>query len=928
MKRKRFLAVLTAASLSASMALTAMPVFAADVVSVEASDANTVTNPVVDANTDTDTQTIVDELKAAKVTTGASTEKTDGWTIAEGTTYKFGVDSVSDITFKMKDDGTDIEKAEVTLTVSVMKESDNTGAGTATVVVDLLESDSDKLDASALKYTAAQKVAAAKLYAEAQLKNANAATETADQFNAKDNRLTIQKKLKLDSTSLLGKKVNGIAFTGGASAADGDVSDVSITYATGTVKNPTSSETGSIPITLTYKATTKKSENGSLVDHDTTDTSSLTGVIPTTKAQNDTDYESKIEAAIEAGTWTSDDFNAAGDQLSNAGKTKLVNLIKAVDDNTNAAYSEPATNGVYSTFAGFAPSVTGAAGSYTLSGTVGNVNVGRYTAGTHGKDGAASISFYASRKDGAGNKVDSFSVKLKIVEGDSHVQSELADAFTKGVKTASTSLKQTPVDSQDAAVKVITDAIDAELARTYNGKAYKDDIESYEIVVPDKKFTLSTADDKGSIEFYIKVNTGRTSAADPTVKDTWFFTDNAAEDAAFDSNKAIEKSSTATDDKTAASDLTKIDQLAKLDKVAATSISLPSTISYNVTTSGKSTDADTAKNDTVAGIALKDYIKFTPEKATTWTIRWTNSNTAGYALVGKDNAGTNNVAATLTTNKANRLPTLKLLKDAASTVITADLLDSDGNVIASAKTTVTAVKGFDDVQNKSYFAYNAINALSNTIKREDDADAGVKTYNVNGRTYSPLSVAAGKKISSSPVAGGTGNNKFDPYADVTRAQFVTFLYRNACNEYTFIGSAYDKDPASYDGTTKFSDVAADKYYAKAVAWAVDNGIVNGKTDTTFAPDAKITRAEAVTMIYRLQANGASFSSRQSFTDVDTNAYYADAVGYASYAGITNGKTNSTFAPNDNVTRGEAATFIYRAVDGDDGFYYSPVEVTP
>ena len=920
MKRKRFLAVLTAASLSASMALTAMPVFAADVVSVEASDANTVTNPVVDANTDTDTQTIVDELKAAKVTTGASTEKTDGWTIAEGTTYKFGVDSVSDITFKMKDDGTDIEKAEVTLTVSVMKKSDNTGAGTATVVVDLLESGSDEPDTTALKYTAAQKVAAAKLYAEAQLKNANAATETADQFNAKDNRLTIQKKLKLDSTSLSGKKVNGIAFTGGASAADGDVSDVSITYATGTVKNPTSSETGSIPITLTYKATTKKSENGSLVDHDTTDTSSLTGVIPTTKAQNDTDYESKIEAAIEAGTWTSDDFNAAGDQLSNAGKTKLVNLIKAVDDNTNAAYSGPATNGVYSTFAGFAPSVTGAAGSYTLSGTEGNVNVGRYTAGTHGKDGAASISFYASRKDGAGNKVDSFSVKLKIVEGDSHVQSELADAFTKGVKTASTSLKQTPVDSQDAAVKVITDAIDAELARTYNGKAYKDDIESYEIVVPDKKFTLSTADDKGSIEFYIKVNTGRTSAADPTVKDTWFFTDNAAGDAAFDSTKAIEKSSTATDDKTAASDLTKIDQLAKLDKVAATSISLPSTISYNVTTSGKSTDADTAKNDTVAGIALKDYIKFTPEKATTWTIRWTNSNTAGYALVGKDNAGTN-VAATLTTNKANRLPTLKLLKDAASTVITADLLDSDGNVIASAKTTVTAVKGFDDVQNKSYFAYDAINGLASTLKKEAKTgeSAGAKPVN-NGNHNTSVTLNANETISSSPVIQGTGSNKFDPYTDVTRAQFVTFLYRNACNEYTFTGSAYDKDPASYTATTKFSDVAADKYYAKAVAWAVDNGIVNGKTDTTFAPDAKITRAEAVTMIYRLQANGASFSSRQNFTDVDTSAYYADAVGYASYAGITNGKTNSTFAPNDNVTRGEAAAFIFRAVAGEDGFY--------
>ena len=200
-----------------------------------------------------------------------------------------------------------------------------------------------------------------------------------------------------------------------------------------------------------------------------------------------------------------------------------------------------------------------------------------------------------------------------------------------------------------------------------------------------------------------------------------------------------------------------------------------------------------------------------------------------------------------------------------------------------------------------------------------DESAGDKPVN-NGNHNTSVTLNDNETISSSPVIQGTGSNKFDPYTDVTRAQFVTFLYRNACNEYTFTGSAYDKDPASYTATTKFSDVAADKYYAKAVAWAVDNGIVNGKTDTTFAPDAKITRAEAVTMIYRLQANGASFSSRQNFTDVDTSAYYADAVGYASYAGITNGKTNSTFAPNDNVTRGEAAAFIFRAVAGEDGFY--------
>lgn len=928
MRRKQLAKRVAIAVLSAATVMTAAPVgtFAAtNVVSVDASDANTVTNPVVDANTDTDTSTIVSELQGAKVTAGASTEKTDGWKIegGVGATYTFGVDSVSDVTFKMNAGGTDIEKAEVTLTVSVAK--GDKGAGTATVVVDLLESDDSKLVKTNFKYTAAQKVAAAKLYAETRLTKANESTTAADQFDAKDNRLTIEKKLKLDSTSLSGKKINDIAFTaGGDGTHDGDVSAVSITYATGTVTNPTSSTTGSIPITLSYKATTKKSENGNLVDHDTTDISYLTGIIPTTKAQNDTTYEERIEKAIEAGTWTSDDFTAAGDQLTVAGKTKLVNLIKASDDNTNATYSG---DGDSRTFTGFAPTATKAGENMELAGTEGDVNIGRYTAGTHGKDGSATISFYASRKDGAGNKVDSFSVKLTIVEGDSHVKDELDDAFTKGVRAAYTSLKKTPVDSQAAAVKVITDAIDTELAKTYNGKAYKDDIDSYEVIVPAKKFTVSTADGNGSIEFYIKVNTGRTSAADPTVKDTWFFTDNAAGDTHFADTNTVSKKDNCPDDKTAAGDLIKIDELAKLDKVAASSITLPSKISYNVTASGIITSGplDDIADDTTTGIALKDYVKFTPEKATTWTIRWTNSNTDGYALVGgkkSDGALHNTIAATLTTDKANGLPTLKLRKDGASTVITADLLDSDGNVISSAKTTVTAVKGFDDVQNQSYFAYDAINSLTSTYKKVDKAGADpVNDKDVNNGNYNvQIDVEAGKDLTTSPVIAGVGSNKFDPYANVTRAQFISFLWRNAVNEYSFNGDIYTKDPASYDGKTSFTDVDEKAYYAKAVNWAAKNGIAFGTDATHFNPNKTITRAEAVSFIYRLKAQGAVYNNYQQFDDVSSSAYYANAVGYARSAGITAGKSGTKFAPNDTVTRGEAAAFIFRMAAGEDGFY--------
>ena len=903
------IAVLTAASLSASMALTAMPVFAADVVSVEASDATTVVSPEGGTNASADATAIRTDLASATVelnttATGydglsnkASTYKVTGGTAS--TPYTYGVDSVSDVTFKMNSANSDIESAKVTLTLSVAKTSNGvtTGAGTATVTVDLISG------SVYVKYTAAQKLAALKMYAEAKVAAKNEYNATGYGFTDSDNRISVLSKAGLDdatidvTTNL--KKIIADQTSGGTVKTEGYSKAAKISAVTvGTATKATSSTTGSLPITLTYSVDVFGSDEKTTTQ---TATSSLTGVIPTTKQQNDNAYAGKIEAAVAAATWTTDDFDKSGGgtELSTSGLAKLKNVILSVDD--NALVSSLTSN---------------------------DVTVGRYSAGTHGKDGEATLSFSMGRKDGDQQKTDTFSAKVTVVEGDAHVQSELKDAFKNGVAAAATSLQADAVADKDAAVKVITDAIDAELAKTYNNKAYSADIKGYEIVVPaDGDYTQATTAHNGEIKFYIKVDTGRTSSADPSKTDVWYFNadDSVSGTATYSAN--INTATATTDTGVAGEDyLIDIQKLAKLEKVAATSIALPSTVSYNVNAAGTGASA--------TGIALKDYLTINPDGANTYTIRWTNSNAYdssanpnGYALSDGTTSFKDSYVSTGSTTSSATLPTLKYYGSSkASTTITAELLDGDGNVVAKASTVVTAMKGFDDVQKKSYFAYDAINALSNTIKQEDDSTALTeKNYKANGAKYDNLTIASGKKISSSPVIQGTGKNKFDPYADVTRAQFVTFLYRNACNEYTFTKTGYDKDPASYTATTKFSDVAADKYYAKAVAWAVDNGIVNGKTDTTFAPDAKITRAEAVTMIYRLQANGASYSSRQNFTDVNTSAYYADAVGYASYAGITNGKTDSTFAPNDTVTRGEAATFIYRAVDGDDGFYYSPVE---
>ena len=113
--------------------------------------------------------------------------------------------------------------------------------------------------------------------------------------------------------------------------------------------------------------------------------------------------------------------------------------------------------------------------------------------------------------------------------------------------------------------------------------------------------------------------------------------------------------------------------------------------------------------------------------------------------------------------------------------------------------------------------------------------------------------------------------------------------------------------------SSFSDVPASAYYAKAVDWAVENGITNGLTETTFAPDATCTRGQSVTFLYR--ALGKKVESSANFTDVKSDAFYADAVNWAVASDVTNGTSATTFSPNADCTRAEIVTFLYRAYQG-------------
>ena len=146
------------------------------------------------------------------------------------------------------------------------------------------------------------------------------------------------------------------------------------------------------------------------------------------------------------------------------------------------------------------------------------------------------------------------------------------------------------------------------------------------------------------------------------------------------------------------------------------------------------------------------------------------------------------------------------------------------------------------------------------------------------------------------ITGGVGNSLFAPNQPCTRAQIVTFLWRAA-------GSPEPKNMSN------FSDVPADSYYAKAVAWAVENGITTGTGDGKFSPDATCTRAQSVTFLFR--ASKASVNGAPAFSDVAATAYYAEAVKWATDNGITNGIGDNLFGSDNDCTRAQIVTFLYR-----------------
>ena len=150
------------------------------------------------------------------------------------------------------------------------------------------------------------------------------------------------------------------------------------------------------------------------------------------------------------------------------------------------------------------------------------------------------------------------------------------------------------------------------------------------------------------------------------------------------------------------------------------------------------------------------------------------------------------------------------------------------------------------------------------------------------------------------ITTGTDAIHFSPDGICTRAQAVTFLWRAA-------GS-----PAPKSSAMPFIDVPAGSYYYDAVLWAVENGITKGTSDAAFSPDKTCTRAQIVTFLWRSQ-NAPATGSNNPFTDVAADDYYADAVLWAVKENVTKGTGYTTFGPDDNCTRAQIVTFLWRTM---------------
>ena len=319
-------------------------------------------------------------------------------------------------------------------------------------------------------------------------------------------------------------------------------------------------------------------------------------------------------------------------------------------------------------------------------------------------------------------------------------------------------------------------------------------------------------------------------------------------------------------------------------------------------------------------------------------------------LIGYHDVTCNTADNTITFINDKGFSTFTVLSDARSTTI--QFTDKDGSNIGSAKSygpsnvndalpTTAAESGYvfngwkfegidgvyttltDELLTKLAAKGGTVSATPDFSKRSSGSSSGKTTYKVTtsavnngGVNASPSSAEKGAAITItlSPDKG----YKLDKLTVTDGSGKTISTTRKSDTVYTFtmpasavkVSVSYVKDnSAAVEPTTGFSDVAATAWYANAVKYAVDKGMMNGVGGNKFAPDGVTNRGMIVTVLYRLENEPTAAAA--SFTDVASGAYYANAVAWASANGIVTGYGNGKFGPNDSITREQFAVILYR-----------------
>lgn len=265
-----------------------------------------------------------------------------------------------------------------------------------------------------------------------------------------------------------------------------------------------------------------------------------------------------------------------------------------------------------------------------------------------------------------------------------------------------------------------------------------------------------------------------------------------------------------------------------------------------------------------------------------------SSSRPSYPITTPDKTENGSVNISSTSAKRGSVVTITVTPDAGYVLDELTVTDKDGKELSLTKKS--------DTEYTFVMPAGKVEITPSFVKQAEEPSRVFVDVKTGDYFYDAVQWAVGKGITN-----GTSAETFSPEDPCTRAQIVTFLWRAAGSP--VVNYAMD-----------LSDVAGDAYYAEAVRWALSEGITTGTSADQFSPDSTCTREQAVTFLYRA-AGSPAVSGESAFEDVGADAYYARAVAWAAQNGVTNGISQALFGTGNDCTRAQIVTFLYRAQQG-------------